>query len=36
LVKHIVEAHRGRISVESNIGQGSTFSLIFPLKGKEK
>jgi len=36
LVKHIVEAHGGRISVESNIGQGSTFSLIFPLKGKEK
>jgi len=36
LVKHIVEAHGGRISVESNIGQGSAFSLIFPLKGKEK
>jgi signal transduction histidine kinase len=36
LVKHIVEAHGGRISVESNILQGSTFSLIFPLKGKEK
>ncbi len=36
LVKHIVEAHGGRISVESNIGQGSTFSLIFPLRGKEK
>ncbi len=36
LVKHIVEAHGGRISVESKVGQGSTFSLIFPLKGKEK
>ncbi|GAG54042.1 unnamed protein product, partial [marine sediment metagenome] len=36
LVKHTVEAHGGRISVESKIGQGSTFSLIFPIKGKEK
>jgi two-component sensor histidine kinase/tetratricopeptide (TPR) repeat protein len=36
LVRHIVEAHGGRISVESKIGQGSTFSLIFPLRGKEK
>ncbi|MBA7634281.1 Alkaline phosphatase synthesis sensor protein PhoR [subsurface metagenome] len=36
LVKHTVEAHGGRISVESKVGQGSTFSLIFPLKGKEK
>ncbi len=36
LVKHTVEAHGGRISVESNIGQGSTFSLIFSLKGREK
>jgi signal transduction histidine kinase len=36
LVKHTVEAHGGRISVESKIGHGSTFSLIFPIKGKEK
>jgi len=36
LVRHIVEAHGGRISVESKIGQGSTFALIFPIKGKEK
>jgi signal transduction histidine kinase/tetratricopeptide (TPR) repeat protein len=36
LVKHTVEAHGGRISVESKVGQGSTFSLIFPLRGKEK
>jgi len=32
LVKHIIEAHGGRISVESQVGQGSTFSLIFPIK----
>jgi len=36
LVKHIVEAHGGRISVESKISQGSTFSLIFPIKRKGK
>jgi signal transduction histidine kinase/tetratricopeptide (TPR) repeat protein len=36
LVKHTVEAHGGRISVESKVGQGSTFSLIFSIKGKEK
>lgn len=36
LVKHTVEAHGGKISVESKIGQGSTFSLIFPTKGKEE
>jgi len=35
LVKHIVEAHQGRISVKSKVGQGSTFSLIFPIKKKE-
>jgi len=30
LVKHIVEAHKGELSVESELGQGSTFS--FTLK----
>jgi signal transduction histidine kinase len=34
LVKHTVEAHGGKISVESKIGQGSTFSLIFPIEVK--
>lgn len=34
LVKHIIEAHGGRISVESQVGQGSNFSLILPLKRK--
>jgi two-component system phosphate regulon sensor histidine kinase PhoR len=30
IVKHIVEAHGGRVAVESTVGQGSRFSLIFP------
>jgi signal transduction histidine kinase len=34
LVKHTVEAHGGKIAVESQVGQGSTFSLIFPIKKK--
>lgn len=32
LVKHIVEAHGGRILVESRLGLGSKFTLIFPIK----
>ncbi|MBE3140679.1 MAG: two-component sensor histidine kinase, partial [Thermoplasmata archaeon] len=31
LVKHITEAHNGRIQVESEIGKGSTFSVILPI-----
>ncbi|MCX6567478.1 MAG: HAMP domain-containing sensor histidine kinase [Candidatus Aminicenantes bacterium] len=32
LVKHIVEAHGGRIIVESRLGLGSKFSMVFPVK----
>lgn len=31
LVKHIVEAHGGQVSVESKIGQGSVFTLRLPV-----
>lgn len=31
IVKHLVEAHRGRISVQSVVGEGSTFTVFFPF-----
>jgi signal transduction histidine kinase len=31
LVKQILEAHRGKVSVESEIGKGSTFMVRLPL-----
>ncbi len=36
LVKDIVEAHGGKIEVESEIGRGSTFKLSFPLSNEDK
>jgi signal transduction histidine kinase len=33
LVLHVVEAHRGRIAVVSDVGRGSTFSVNLPLQG---
>jgi len=30
LIKYIMEMHNGRVSVESHLGKGSTFRLIFP------
>lgn len=34
LVKHMVQAHGGRISVESKVGEGAQFTLIFPKTKK--
>ncbi len=34
LVKHIAEAHGGKVSVRSKVGEGSTFSLTLPIKRK--
>lgn len=33
MVKHIMEGHGGQVTVTSHPGQGSTFSLWFPLSG---
>jgi len=32
LVKHLVEAHGGQITVESEVGKGTTFTFTLPLK----
>lgn len=35
LVRHIMEAHGGRVLIDSARGRGSTFSLVLPLDRKE-
>ena len=35
IVRHIVEAHRGRVTVESRPGEGSTFSIQLPVDSPE-
>jgi hypothetical protein len=34
ICKRIIEAHEGKITVESTIGEGSVFTVTFPLKAK--
>jgi two-component system phosphate regulon sensor histidine kinase PhoR len=31
IVKHIINRHRGRMSIESQVGEGSVFSVYLPL-----
>jgi two-component system, OmpR family, phosphate regulon sensor histidine kinase PhoR len=33
MVDHIVRAHHGRVEVDSELGDGSTFTIVLPLKG---
>ena len=32
LCQHIVQAHRGKITVDSDVGKGSTFTVYLPVK----
>jgi len=34
ICKRIIEAHGGKISVESTVGKGTTFTLIIPIEPK--
>ena len=34
IVKHIMDDHKGKVTVESKMGEGSKFSLFFPLGKK--
>ncbi|WP_299789544.1 ATP-binding protein [uncultured Marivita sp.] len=35
IVKHIVNRHRGRLQVESELGKGTRFTVILPLDGRQ-
>jgi two-component system, OmpR family, phosphate regulon sensor histidine kinase PhoR len=34
IVKHIITRHRGRMAIASKLGEGATFTVIFPASGK--
>ena len=35
IVKHIAEAHGGRVRVQSEVGQGSRFTIELPMKAEQ-
>ena len=35
IVEHIIEAHKGHVTVESSLGKGSTFSIHLPIEVEE-
>jgi two-component system phosphate regulon sensor histidine kinase PhoR len=36
IVKHIINRHQGRLSIESRVGEGSTFTIVLPLAVPEE
>ena len=32
IVKHIISRHRGRLRIESELGEGATFTVILPVQ----
>jgi signal transduction histidine kinase len=36
IAKHLIEAHGGQVSVESTLGQGTTFTVLWPLAPAEQ
>ena len=36
LVKHIVDAHKGEIVIDSEPGKGTNFTIVLPLNVKER